>query len=426
MQPMNKRNGAISAGNANKSLNKRQFSTFSPKQKRVLTWWTGEDKDRYNVLICDGAVRSGKTTAVAVSFILWAMECYQDTSFAICGKTVGACRRNVVQPLRSAVAGLYRVRASGNVMELSRGKRKNRFYLFGGKDEGSAALIQGMTLGGVLLDEAALMPRSFVEQAMARCSVEGAKIWMSLNPEGPTHWLYTEWICKAEDKKVLRLHFTMEDNPSLSESVRERYRGMYSGVFYRRFILGEWAAADGLVYPMFSEQMVVNTLPDKLGRFVISIDYGTMNPFSAGLWGESDGKWYRMREFYHNGREKGALTDEEYYQAVENLAGDLPVRQVIVDPSAASFIQCIRKHGRFSVRKARNSVLTGIRHTAGMLSEGKLLFHSSCRDALREFTLYVWDKASGKDQPVKDNDHAMDDIRYFVETVATGGNFSFS
>ena len=404
---------------------KSRFTSFSPKQKRVLTWWTDEDRERYDVLICDGAVRSGKTTAVAVSFILWAMECYHDTSFAICGKTVGACRRNVVQPLRSAVAGLYKVRASGNVMELSRGKRKNRFYLFGGKDEGSAALIQGMTLGGVLLDEAALMPRSFVEQAMARCSVEGAKIWMSLNPEGPTHWLYTEWICKAAEKRVLRLHFTMDDNPSLSENVKARYRGMYSGVFYRRFILGEWAAADGLVYPMFSEQMVVQTLPENLARFVISVDYGTMNPFSAGLWGEADGKWYRMREFYHNGREKGALTDEEYYQKLEELAGDCPVRQVIVDPSAASFIQCIRRHGRFSVRKAKNSVLVGIRHTAGMLSEGKLLFHDSCRDTLREFTLYVWDKASGKDQPVKENDHAMDDIRYFVETVATGGNFSF-
>ncbi len=425
MQRMNNQSRAVCTGKENKHLNKRQFSGFSPKQKRVLTWWTGADKDRYDALICDGAVRSGKTTAVALSFILWAMECYQDTSFAICGKTVGACRRNVVQPLRSAVAGLYRVRASGNVMELSRGKRKNRFYLFGGKDEGSAALIQGMTLGGVLLDEAALMPRSFVEQAMARCSVEGAKIWMSLNPEGPAHWLYTEWICRAEEKRVLRLHFTMEDNPSLSESVRERYRGMYTGVFYRRFILGEWAAADGLVYPMFSERLVVDTLPDNLGRFVISIDYGTMNPFSAGLWGESDGRWYRMREFYHNGREKGALTDEEYYQAVEKLAGDLPVRQVIVDPSAASFIQCVRRHGRFAVRKAKNSVLTGIRHTAGMLSEGRLLFHSGCRDALREFTLYVWDKDCGKDQPVKDNDHAMDDIRYFVETVAAGGNFSF-
>ena len=311
---------------------KPRFASFSPKQKRVLTWWTGPDCDRYDVVICDGAVRSGKTTAVAVSFILWAMESYQDTSFAICGKTVGACSRNVVQPLRSAVAGLYRVRASGNLLELSRGRRKNRFYLFGGKDEGSAALIQGMTLGGVLLDEAALMPRSFVEQAMARCSVEGAKVWMSLNPEGPTHWLYTEWICKAAQKRVLRLHFTMDDNPSLSEKVRVRYRGMYSGVFYRRFVLGEWAAADGLVYPMFSEKLVVRELPEKLGRFVISVDYGTMNPFSAGLWGEAEGKWYRMREFYHNGREKGALTDEEYYHRLEELAGELAVRQVIVDP----------------------------------------------------------------------------------------------
>ncbi len=404
---------------------KKKLLPFRGKQRKVLTWWADErERERYDAVICDGAVRSGKTTALAVSFFLWAMECFSDTSFAICGKTVGACRRNVVLPLRKAVAGLYRVSERGNMMELSRKGKKNRFYLFGGKDEGSAALIQGMTLGGVLLDEAAVMPRSFVEQAMARCSEEGAKVWMSLNPEGPSHWLYTEWILKAQEKRVLRIHFTMDDNPSLSDTVKERYRKMYTGIFYRRFILGEWAAADGLIYPMFSEKLIVDRLPRTFSRTVLSVDYGTMNPFSAGLWGEAGGKWYRIREFYYNGREKGAMTDEEYYRELRKLAGRY-TPLIIVDPSAASFIQCIRRHGKYPVRKAKNAVLPGIRRTAGMLSEGKLFFHRSCTDSIREFSLYVWDKESAKEQPVKENDHAMDEIRYFVETIAGGETFSF-
>ncbi len=405
----------------------RKIRGFSEKQRRVLAWWVDErEREKFDAVICDGAVRSGKTTAAAVGFTLWAMECFQDTDFAICGKTVGACKRNVLSPLRREIGGLYQVSVSGNCVTLKRGKRKNRFYLFGGKDEGSAALIQGMTLGGVLLDEAALMPRSFVEQAMARCSEEGAKVWMSLNPEGPGHWLYQEWILQAEAKKALRVHFTMEDNPSLSEAVRARYRGMYSGVFYRRFVLGEWAAAEGLVYPMFDPgRHVVKRLPGGLKGTYISVDYGTMNPFSAGLWGQADGKWYRMREFYHNGREKGAMTDEEYYKAVCKLAGN-GTPAIIVDPSAASFIQCVRKHGRFPVKKAKNAVLPGIRHLAEELQEGRIFFSAGCADTIREFGLYHWEPDGAKDQPVKEDDHAMDDTRYFVETVVRGGkNFSF-
>ncbi len=400
---------------------------FSEKQRRVLSWWVDEkEREKYDAVICDGAVRSGKTTAVSVSFILWAMECFDRTDFAICGKTVGACRRNVITPLKRELMGLYRVTESGNMMQVARGKKKNRFHFFGGKDEGSAALIQGMTLGGVLLDEAAVMPRSFIEQAMARCSEEGAKVWMSLNPEGPNHWLYQEWILKAEEKKVLRVHFTMEDNPSLSEAVKKRYRGMYAGVFYRRFILGEWAMAEGLVYPMFDpKKHVVAKLPESFSRKMISVDYGTMNPFSAGLWGEADGKWYRIREFYHNGREKGPMTDEQYHRALLKLAGEEKLT-VIVDPSAASFIQCIREHRQLNVRKAKNGVLTGIRHLSEELAAGRILFHKSCRDTIREFSLYRWEEGGAKEAPLKENDHAMDDVRYFVETVVYGGRaFSF-
>ena len=295
--------------------------------------------------------------------------------------------------------------------------RENTYYLFGGRDESSCKLIQGITLAGVLLDEAALMPRSFAEQACARCSVAGSKLWFNCNPEGPEHWLYREWILKAEEKNMFRLHFTMADNPGLTPQIRQRYENLYTGVFYRRFVLGQWCMAEGLVYE-FDPRLHVGEPEGKSGRYYISVDYGTRNPFSAGLWQISGGKAYRIREFYHNGRETGRmLTDEEYCDALESLAGDLPVEQVVVDPSAASLIAAIRRRGRFSVRKARNEVLPGIQLVATLLKAGLLRISPRCEDAIREFSLYRWEDHGEKDTVVKENDHAMDDIRYFCATI---------
>ena len=216
----------------------------------------------------------------------------------------------------------------------------------------------------------------------------------------------------------MHLHFTMADNPGLVRAIRERYSRMYTGLFYQRFILGKWAVAQGLVYDFDRSRHVAKKLPAD-GRYYISVDYGTMNPFSAGLWCVSGGKAYRVAEFYHNGREKGQLTDEDYYQKIEHLAGDKAVEKVIIDPSAASFIATVRRHGRFSVRKARNAVLPGIRLVAGLLQAGKLFIGESCGDCIREFSLYRWE--DGVDAPVKENDHAMDEVRYFCATIMNRG-----
>ena len=273
-----------------------------------------------------------------------------------------------------------------------------------------------MTLAGVLLDEVALMPRSFVEQACARCSVTGSRMWFNCNPAGPEHWFYKEWIEKRQEKNALRLHFTMEDNPGLDPKIRQRYERLYTGVFYRRYVLGQWCRAEGLVYAFDPERHVAKQLPRE-GRYYISVDYGTMNPFSAGLWCVQGEKAVRLREFYYCGRDRGrCLTDEEYYDALEKLARDAPVEQVIVDPSAASFIALIRRRGRFSVRKARNDVLGGIRLVASLLQSDALQVSAECTDCIREFGLYAWE-AEGQDRPVKENDHAMDDVRYFCNTV---------
>ena len=383
-----------------------------------MNWWSDERYRNYDAIICDGAVRSGKTLSMSLGFVLWASASFDGGYFAVCGKTVTSLRRNVVTPLIPMLRdyGFTCIeKVSRSYIDLSFLGHTNRFYLFGGKDEGSAALIQGMTLSGVFLDEAALMPRSFVEQALARCSVNGSKMWFNCNPDNPAHWFYNEWIKKAEEKKALYVHFTMDDNPSLSESLKDRYKRLYSGAFYDRFVLGRWTASQGVVYPMFSEKQHVYSGDAECERFVISCDYGTVNPSSFGLWGLSGGVWYRLKEYYYSSKREGvSRTDEEHYAALEELAGDRNIAKVIVDPSAASFIECIRRHGRFRVVKAENDVITGIRNVSTALRENRLRFNESCKDIIHEFRLYCWNEKAGMDAPIKENDHAMDDMRYFV------------
>ena len=300
--------------------------------------------------------------------------------------------------------------------------RENRFYLFGGANEASAALIQGMTLAGVLFDEAALMPRSFVEQASARCSVEGSRLWFSCNPEGPNHWFYREWVCRAEEKRALYLHFTMADNPSLSAKVRARYESMYSGIFYRRFVLGEWTAAEGRIYDFYAPGEYAQEAPaEPWERLRVSVDYGTVNPTSMGLWALKDGVWYRVDEYYYDSRTEGRQkTDEEYVDALEELTRGRRIERVIVDPSAASFIETLRRRG-FRVMRANNAVADGLRVTADLLKKRRLVICRSCKDCLREMESYEWvNDGSGHDVPRKENDHAMDEMRYFAMSVAAG------
>lgn len=394
---------------------------LSPKQQLTVKWWAMPKYKTCDAIICDGAVRSGKTLSMSLGFISWAMTCFNGGDFAICGKTVTSLKRNVINPLIKMLGGLGFLcteKVSKNYFDISLKGRVNRFYLFGGKDEGSASLIQGITLSGVFLDETALMPRSFVEQALARCSVSGSKMWFNCNPENPYHWFYREWIKKADEKKALYVHFTMEDNPSLSEKVKERYKRLYSGTFYDRFVLGRWTASNGVIYSMFDKQRHVFSGEKRCEKYIISCDYGTVNPSSFGLWGKQGDKWYRLKEYYYSSRLEGiSRTDEEHYAALEKLADGLSIEKVIADPSAASFIECIRRHGKFTVVKADNDVLTGIRRVSSALKQEKIVFHESCHDTFREFALYCWNEKSGGDIPLKENDHAMDDIRYFVSEM---------
>jgi len=361
---------------------------------------------------------------MGTSFFLWAMTCFQGQRFGLCAPTINAVRRNLLAQVRPMITSLgfqWEERMSRNEITIRGAGRENMFYLYGGRNEGSAALIQGVTLAGVLLDEVALMPRSFVEQACARCSITGGKLWFSCNPAGPEHWFYKEWICGAEEKNACYLRFAMEDNPGLTDRVRKRYARMFQGVFYRRYVLGEWVAAQGLVYDFFDPATVEEAPAGPFQRWRISCDYGIRNPASFGLWGEKDGVWYRVREYYYDavaqGRQK---TDGEYVRDLERLARGREIQWVVVDPSAASFIQALRRKG-WRVQKANNQVLEGIRRTAEALKEGRIVICRECAAAIREFSVYCWEDDCVKDRVRKENDHAMDDIRYFVMSMEREG-----
>lgn len=429
------------------------FSPFSRKQKQVLTWWCKDspvhDKDG---IIADGAIRSGKTVSMSLSFVMWAMSTFNGQNFAMCGKTIGSFRRNVLFWLKLMLKSRgYSVtdRRADNLIIIRKGDTENYFYIFGGKDERSQDLIQGITLAGVFFDEVALMPESFVNQATGRCSVEGSKFWFNCNPDGPYHWFKTNWIDKstgylgkeqveqirkkaAEEgkdpglKEILYLHFTMDDNLSLSEEIKARYRSMYIGVFFKRYILGLWAAAEGVIYDMFDLEKHVKNIKEFFqilvnGNRYVSCDYGTQNATVFLLWNKGiDGKWYCIREYYYSGRDKGKQkTDAEYADDLKKWLDGTRIKAMIVDPSAASFIAELRKRG-YKVIKANNDVLDGIRLVGMLLNLEMLIFSSSCTETIKEFASYIWDEKAaeqGEDKPVKQHDHGCDAVRYFVSTV---------
>ena len=420
----------IKSGQAQPKRRGFHFSPFSKKQRTVIGWWTSKEMSgAYDGIIADGAIRSGKTLAMTIGFILWAMNSFSGQNFAICGKTIGSVERNILVWLRQILPGRgYRLseNRSMNLLTVSRGGHSNRFYCFGGKDEGSQDLIQGMTLAGVFMDEVALMPESFVLQATARCSVEGSKWWFNCNPGSPYHWFKRDWIDRAEERRLLYKHFSMKDNLSLSPEMIARYENMYNGVFYRRYVLGEWCAAEGLVYPMFDRECHVGRPQEQAERYFLSCDYGTHNPFALGLISvrqTARGTVYCIeREFYHDGRKNGQLTDSQYADRLERFAGGEVRKEeggyVIVDPSASSFIAELRRRG-WKVVKANNDVSEGIRLVAETLTAGRLMIDSCCLSTLKEFSAYMWDNnaaAKGEDKPIKQNDHAMDMLRYALYT----------
>lgn len=396
-----------------------EIKTFSKKQGEILKFIDSAD----NYLICDGAVRSGKTIVMTLAFVLWAMRYFNETNFAVCGKTVTNAERNIIRPFM-AIEGLndalkISYKLTNRCMTVESGNRRNYFYVYGGKDESSYALIQGITLAGVLLDEVALMPQSFVDQATARTlTFSNAKIWFNCNPESPAHWFYKQWIADTPPRSK-RLHFLMTDNPIMGEDEIRRAEEMYAGVFYRRYILGEWVIADGLVFDFNEEKNTFDQLNFAGCRWYMTCDYGITNPFVCQLWAVKGNVAYCVKEYYFDSNEAGyRRTDEEHYDEIEALAGNLPIEFIVIDPSATSMKETIYRHDKFSYKNANNDVIGGIGSMAALLKAGMIKYNKEqCPNTIKEFGLYLWDMNSGLDKPIKENDHGMDASRYFCSTV---------
>lgn len=429
-----------------------KFQPFSRKQRMVLNWWTKNSpvKDMDGI-IADGAIRSGKTVSMSLSFVFWAMSSFNGQNFIMAGKTISSFQRNVLTNLKMMLRsrGYHCIHhLSGetpNMLEVTKGKVTNYFHIFGGKDEGSQELVQGITAAGAFFDEVALMPESFVNQATGRCSITGSKFWFNCNPAGPMHWFKTGWINKCvgylgrkkaeelraankEVKNILYLHFTMDDNLSLDEAIKKRYRSLYAGVFFLRYIKGLWAVAEGLIYTMFTKSANIyddETRPkglEYLSTRTISLDYGTTNPcVFLDIYDDGDTIWVD-REYRWDSRveKEGQKTDSQYGDDMVSFMGDNPDLQceIVADPSAASFIVELKGRG-YIVKPGDNEVEDGIRVVAALFQSGKIKVHKRCEGLITEIRSYVWDdKAAqhGDEKPVKQLDHGPDALRYFCMT----------
>ena len=408
-----------------------KYTTFSRKQLQLLTWWTQKSPHKNKVgVIGEGAVRSGKTLMMSLSFVFWSMQKGSGINYALCGKTIGSLERNLVKQLLDCIRLRgYRYKRKENCITISNGSNTNYYYLFGGRDERSQDLIQGITLGGVLLDEVALMPRSFVEQSLARCSVTGSKFWFNCNPEGPNHWFYQEHVLRSNELGYVRIHFNLEDNPSLDEDTIERYHRMFTGVFYKRFILGEWVAASGVIYDCITDKNFYDNkyegIPWQLkeGNTTpwYSCDYGTFNPtvFLEGFY--ISGVLYIENEYYYDGRKMlKQKTDMEYVNDFKGFRKER-YKSIIVDPSASSFITSLVYNNEL-VKKANNDVIPGIQKTYRMFSAEKIRINKdNCPNLVKELGMYIWNEkradSVGLDEPVKAFDHTCDALRYMVQTV---------
>lgn len=325
------------------------------------------------------------------------------------GNTRGTLERNILEPMRQWWPGQIGIIRSDNTVELF-GKK---VYALGADNKKHVSRIQGATFEYVYGDEVTTWSEDVFQMLKSRLRCEHSHFDGTCNPDNPEHW-FKKFL--DSDADIYQQSYVIDDG-ALPSRVVEELKKEYTGtVYYDRYILGLWCQADGLIYK-FGKENIVDDVPES-GEYYISCDYGTLNPFSAGLWCWDGKTATRIREYYYSGRaEQASKTDEEYYTELEKLAGDLQVRSVVVDPSAASFIEVIRRHRRFRVHKAVNDVVPGIVTTSRYIENGTIKVHRSCKDAIREFGLYRWDEKATEDKPIKENDHAMDDIRYFVMTI---------
>lgn len=285
-----------------------------------------------------------------------------------------------------------------------------------------------MTLQAAYCDELTQFPEDFYTMLLSRLRLPNAKLIATTNPDAPSHWLKTDYIDRQNELDFLDIKFLLDDNPTLPQDYVENLKKEYVGVFYDRFILGNWVAAEGLIYPMY-EKALQEPPKDEDGeikqaeQYILSIDYGTLNAFACLLWGKYGNVWYAIDGYYYSGRDQQRLlTDDEYADRMDEQFGNIYATEwnrikTIIDPSAASFIAALRRRKLYHVVPADNAVLDGIRETASAMQQNFIKINPSIKEWKQEVEGYVWDNDSAEDRPIKLNDHYMDCTRYFVHTM---------
>lgn len=377
--------------------------------------------------ILEGAVRSSKTLSSIVAWLGF-IEQSPHREFLMTGKTTDTLFRNVIDgatgilSIMGSRARYIKASQGGAKLLLEYGKVTKVCYCIGAYNEGSEGRIRGMTVAGWYADEITLYPESFVKQAINRMSLSGRRAFWTTNPDSPYHYIKTEFIDKAQEKGFKTWHFELNDNYALDDDYKESLRKSYSGLWYKRMVDGLWVVAEGSIYDMWDEEKYTfDKEPTKNQDYQIWCDYGTHNPCVFLLVAkDEESRYWVLKEYYHNSREVGRQkTDKQYREDLMQFVGKYPVSRVIIDPSAASFITELEQNTPFSIIQANNDVLDGIRKTATTLETKRLFIHKSCKNVLREFPSYVWDPKAqkhGEDKPIKDNDHALDCVRYGIMT----------
>lgn len=386
--------------------------TYSTRQRELLQVWQDGGLKRINILT--GSVRSGKTWVSLVLWALWVATMPKDKAYLMAAKTLTSLRRNVLDLLQNLVG-------AANFTYSLAAKEARLFgrlvFLEGANDARAETKIRGMTLQGAYLDELTLFTEDFFTMLLSRLSEPGAIVLATTNPDAPLHWVKANYLDRQDKLDIFTMQFLIEDNTFLDADYVASLKQEYAGtVYYSRYIESLWTLADGLVYPN-AMNAVVPTQERPYTAYQMGVDYGISNPCAFALFGLHDGVWYMVKEYYHSGRETGhPKTDDEYYAELEGFADDLPIGLVYIDPSAASFIELVRRKHRFVVRPADNSVLDGIRNTAMVMNTGRLKINDCCTHTIQEFNSYAWDDKSTEDKPLKANDHLCDAIRYFVQS----------
>lgn len=382
------------------------------------------------ISVAEGAVRAGKTVDNIAAFAYMIDRGVPDRIHLATGSTSANAKLNIGDANGLGLEYIFRGRCrwtkyKGNEALIIKSHGRNYVVIFAGAAKAdSYKKIRGNSYGMWIATEINLHHEDTIKEAFNRqLAAKVRKVFWDLNPSAPGAWIYKNYIDRFESQYNNRYnyqHFTIRDNATITAQRLAEIEAQYdpNSIWYKRDILGQRCISEGLVYPMFCNDCIVEPIAEPCERYVISMDYGIQNPTAMILWGKQGDTWYALKEFYHSGRETGSQkTDQQYYDELEKLAGDLNVESLIVDPSATSFIALVRQNHRFKVRKAVNDVVDGIQKMAACLSSGKIKICACCERSIQEFGLYSWDDKAVEDTPIKENDHAMDAIRYFVNTM---------